>query len=187
MVDGVRRSGLPGPADRWAALRDTIHANVLAHGFDADRNTFTQSYGSPALDASLLLPGRVGLGFCRTTTRASPGPSRRCSVSSPQTAWCCATAPEHSDDGLPGGDGVFPACSFWLVDTLVGLGRRTDARALFDRLLGLQRRRAAPGQHAVGLQSLPAGHQRPGPAPRTTRAQRPGARHPDQHDIWEAP
>ena len=61
MVKGVRDFGLTGPADRWEELRDTIHAEVMANGFDADRNTFVQSYGRPELDASLLLhaPGGV--------------------------------------------------------------------------------------------------------------------------------
>ena len=61
--DGQRGPGfgLPGPADRWEALRDTIHAEVMANGFDADRNTFVQSYGRPELDASLLLHSPGGL------------------------------------------------------------------------------------------------------------------------------
>ncbi|MDT0264624.1 glycoside hydrolase family 15 protein, partial [Jatrophihabitans lederbergiae] len=55
MATAVRtHPDLHGPADRWQALRDTIHADVLTHGYDADRNTFTQSYDAPALDASLL-------------------------------------------------------------------------------------------------------------------------------------
>ena len=60
MVKGVRDSGLPGPAERWEALRDTIRGDVMANGFDAERNTFVQSYGRPELDASLLLIPRVG-------------------------------------------------------------------------------------------------------------------------------
>jgi GH15 family glucan-1,4-alpha-glucosidase len=60
MVKGVRESGLPGPVERWERLRDTIHKDVMANGFDASRNTFLQSYGSPELDASLLLIPRVG-------------------------------------------------------------------------------------------------------------------------------
>ena len=60
MVKGVRDFGLPGPADRWEELRETIHADVMSRGFDAERNTFVQSYGRPELDASLLLIPRVG-------------------------------------------------------------------------------------------------------------------------------
>src|SRR5680860_1922835 len=60
MVKGVRESGLPGPADRWAALAETIHAEVMTRGFNTELNTFVQSYGSTALDASLLLIPRVG-------------------------------------------------------------------------------------------------------------------------------
>ena len=66
---------LHGPADRWEALRDTIHADVLAHGYDADRNTFTQSYDAPGLDASLLMIPRVG--FLAPDRSPSPGHHRR--------------------------------------------------------------------------------------------------------------
>jgi GH15 family glucan-1,4-alpha-glucosidase len=64
-VRGAERHGLPGPAARWREIRDQIHAEVCEKGFDADRNTFTQSYGSRALDAAVLLMPRVG--FCRTS------------------------------------------------------------------------------------------------------------------------
>ncbi|MET3932190.1 GH15 family glucan-1,4-alpha-glucosidase [Arthrobacter sp. OAP107] len=60
MVKGIQQSGLPGPEDRWSALRETIHKDVMTHGFDSQRNTFVQSYGSKELDASLLLIPRVG-------------------------------------------------------------------------------------------------------------------------------
>ena len=197
MVDGVRRSGLPGPADRWAALRDTIYADVLAHGFDADRNTFTQSYGSPALDASLLLLGRVG--FLPHDDPRIAGTVEAVQRELTSDGLVLRYRPEHSDDGLPGGEGVFLACSFWLVDALVGLGRKTDARALFDRLLDLR--------NDVGLLSEeydPTARRHLGNTPqafshfplvtsalvlgrgRPARSdQVPGIR--NQHDMWEVP
>ena len=136
MVRAVRESGLPGPADRWAALRETVAADVLAHGYDAERGTFTQSYGSRELDASRLLIGRVGFlpphdprvaGTVAAVQRelTVDGLVRRYDTGA-------------SDDGLPSGEGLFLACSFWLVDALVGLGRRAEARTLFERLLDLR-------------------------------------------------
>ncbi|MFP3835846.1 glycoside hydrolase family 15 protein, partial [Chryseobacterium sp. SIMBA_028] len=60
MVKGVKTSGLPGPVQRWAALRGEIHADVMSKGFNQKLNSFVQSYGSTELDASLLLIPRVG-------------------------------------------------------------------------------------------------------------------------------
>ena len=126
MVKGVRESGLPGPVERWEALRDQIHADIMANGFDAERNTFVQSYGRPELDASLLLIPRVGflppddprvVGTIEAIQRYKPG---------------------ESDDGLPGDEGVFLACSFWLVEALLGAGRPEESRELFERLLELR-------------------------------------------------
>ena len=75
MARSVRMDGLPGPALRWEQLRDQIHHDVVAHAFDAGRNTFTQAYGSTALDASLLLIPRVG--FLPPRTRGCWAPSPR--------------------------------------------------------------------------------------------------------------
>jgi len=136
MVDGVRQSGLPGPADRWAALRDTIHADVLAHGFDADRNTFTQSYGSRELDASLLLVGRVG--FLPADDPRIAGTVEAVQRELTSDGLVLRYRTDSGTDGLPGGEGVFLACSFWLVDALVGLDRRKQAQELFERLLCLR-------------------------------------------------
>ena len=136
MVDGVRSSGLPGPADRWAALRDEIHAEVLAHGFDHHRNTFVQSYGSPALDASLLLLPKVGFlpGGDPRVLGTIAAVERELTVDGLVLLY----RTDVSNDGLPAGEGVFLACSFWLVDALVGAGRTRAAAALFERLLGLR-------------------------------------------------
>ncbi|GGH91692.1 hypothetical protein GCM10007170_08450 [Arthrobacter liuii] len=60
MVKGIQQSGLPGPEARWSTLGDTIHKDVMTHGFASERNTFVRSYGSTELDASLLLIPRVG-------------------------------------------------------------------------------------------------------------------------------
>ena len=136
MVKGVRDFGLSGPADRWEALRDKIHADVMANGFDADRNTFVQSYGRPELDASLLLIPRVG--FLAPDDPRVVGTIDAVQRELMQDGFLLRYRQEQSDDGVPGGEGVFLACSFWLVDALIGAGRRREARELFERLLALR-------------------------------------------------
>ncbi|MDE8670233.1 glycoside hydrolase family 15 protein [Pseudarthrobacter sp. H3Y2-7] len=136
MVKAVRESGLPGPADRWAALRKTIHHDVMTHGFDEKRNTFVQSYGSTELDASLLLIPRVG--FLPHGHPRVAGTVEAIQRELTRDGFVLRYRPEASDDGLPGTEGVFLACSFWLADALVGIGRRDKAVDLFERLLTLR-------------------------------------------------
>src|SRR5699024_6327574 len=90
-VRSIEEFGKEGPIERWSALRDTIHAEVCEYGYDPDRNTFTQYYGSKELDAALLLIPRSA--FCPTTIPASSEPSRRTVWTSWWTGSCCATAP----------------------------------------------------------------------------------------------
>ena len=138
-VQAVERWGLQGPVDRWRAARGRRSTTrCCREGFNVELNSFTQSYGSDELDAStLLIPI---LGFLPPTTRAWSGRSRRSSATSPRTGSSSATrrASENAVDGLSGGEGAFLPCSFWLVDALVMLGRRDEARELFERLLGVQ-------------------------------------------------
>ncbi|CAN7494954.1 glycoside hydrolase family 15 protein [Arthrobacter sp. LjRoot78] len=136
MVKGVRDFGLVGPADRWEALRDTIHADVMANGFDAERNTFVQSYGRPELDASLLLIPRVG--FLPPDDPRVLGTIEAVQRELTHDGFVLRYRPEEADDGLPGDEGVFLACSFWLVEALIGVGRRREAKELFERLLALR-------------------------------------------------
>jgi GH15 family glucan-1,4-alpha-glucosidase len=137
MVKAVRQHrDLPGPADRWERLRDTIHADVLAHGYDPELKTFTQSYGAPALDASLLLIPRVG--FLPPTDPRVIGTIDAIQRELTEDGFVKRYDTAGGDDGLPGGEGLFLACSFWLVDALHMAGRRTEALALFQRLLALR-------------------------------------------------
>ncbi|MGN6373323.1 MAG: glycoside hydrolase family 15 protein [Solirubrobacteraceae bacterium] len=131
----AERFGLAGPIERWKRVREEIHREVCEKGYDPERRTFTQYYGSRELDASVLnipivgfLPGtdeRVG----GTIDAVLSGLGRDGLVSRYSTA--------ETDDGLAGDEGQFLACSFWLVSALALGGRVTDARALFERLLGL--------------------------------------------------
>ncbi|SDX23460.1 Glucoamylase (glucan-1,4-alpha-glucosidase), GH15 family [Arthrobacter sp. yr096] len=136
MVKGIRTSGLPGPADRWAALRSEIHNDVMTKGFDEDLNSFVQAYGSKELDASLLLVPRVGFLPHRHPRVAGTVDAIQRGLTEDGMVMRYRTQSGH--DGLPGDEGVFLACSFWLVDALLGIGRSAEATALFERLLTLR-------------------------------------------------
>jgi GH15 family glucan-1,4-alpha-glucosidase len=126
---------LDGPLDRWRELRTFIHADVCRKGFDPQQQSFVQSYDSRELDASLLLLPVVG--FLPPKDRRVIGTieaiERRLMVG----GFVQRYDTSRSDDGLPAGEGVFLACSFWLVDAYVMLGRLDDAQALFKRLAAL--------------------------------------------------
>ncbi|GAA3666599.1 glycoside hydrolase family 15 protein [Nocardioides ginsengisoli] len=137
-VLSVEEHGLPGPVDRWRRLRDEIHDDVCRHGFDEERGTFTQFYGSEGLDAALLLIPRVG--FLPWDDPRVVG-----TVDAVRRELCHDGFVRRYDpradggaDGLPGTEGVFLVCSFWLVDALHGIGRVDEAEELFERLVALR-------------------------------------------------
>jgi GH15 family glucan-1,4-alpha-glucosidase len=128
--------GLPGPIDRWRQLRDEIHADVCANGYSRVRDSFVQAYGSTALDASLLL--LPSLGFIPA---ADPRYGRTVAAVERELlvdGFLCRYDPGATKDGLSGGEGAFLACSFWLADAYVMLGRTDEAWALFRRLLAVR-------------------------------------------------
>jgi GH15 family glucan-1,4-alpha-glucosidase len=136
MARSVRTQGLPGPASRWEQLRDQIHHDVITHAFDAGRNTFTQAYGSAALDASLLLIPRVG--FLPATDPRVLGTISAVRRELSEGGLIKRYQTAETDDGVKGSEGLFIACSFWLVDALHASGQRRDAIDLFERLLLLR-------------------------------------------------
>jgi GH15 family glucan-1,4-alpha-glucosidase len=136
MARSVRSYGLPGPARRWENLRDRIHRDVTAHAFDTGRNTFTQAYGSAALDASLLLIPRVG--FLPATDPRVRGTIAAVRRELSDGGLIRRYQTSQTDDGLKGSEGLFIACSFWLVDALHAAGQQRDAVELFERLLALR-------------------------------------------------
>jgi len=136
MATAVRAHHLHGPADRWEALGDTIHADVLAHGYNPDRNTFTQFYDAPGLDAALLMIPRVG--FLPPDDSRVLGTIAAIQNELTEGGFVKRYETSTSDDGLPGGEGLFLACSFWLVDALHLAGQQTEATQLFERLLALR-------------------------------------------------
>jgi hypothetical protein len=126
---------LDGPLDRWRTLRMEIHADVCRKGFDPQQQSFVQSYDSKELDASLLLLPVVGFLPPRDprVIGTIEAIERRLMVG----GFVQRYDTSRSDDGLPPGEGAFLACSFWLVDAYVMLGRLDDAQALFKRLAAL--------------------------------------------------
>jgi GH15 family glucan-1,4-alpha-glucosidase len=136
MVRSHRGSRLPGDVDLWEARRDEIHADVCANGFNAGKNSFVQSYGGTELDASLLLIPRVGFLPGGDPRVAGTVEAVRRELSQDGFVLRYRTGP--AEDGLPGSEGVFLACSFWLVDALYAVGRDAEAVELFERLLELR-------------------------------------------------
>ena len=147
---GVAELATTGADDRWRTIRDQIHAEICDQGYDAERRTFTQYYGSSELDASVLLMVEVGFlppGDPRvvSTVRAIQRDLMRdglvlrytqAAVASDGSAGMAGTTTEV--DGLTGGEGAFLACSFWLVNALHLIGDYDEAVALFERLLALR-------------------------------------------------
>ncbi|MFJ9816536.1 glycoside hydrolase family 15 protein [Streptomyces sp. NPDC101151] len=131
-----RRPELKGDLAGWRAMRDEVHREVCEQGYDSRRRTFTQYYGSRELDAALLLIPRVGF--------LPPDDPRVIG-----TVDAIRADLDHGGfvrrydtdavgvDGMPGGEGSFLACSFWLADALHMTGRTAEARELFERLVAL--------------------------------------------------
>jgi len=146
-VKSVEQQNQRGPVDRWRTIRDEIREDVCRHGFSARQQAFTQSYGSDALDASVLMLPLVGFlpadePRMRSTIDAierrlvRDGFVLRYDTGVDQQGRD-VTGEAPTTDGLPPGEGAFLACSFWLADNYMLLGRTRDAEAWFDRLSGL--------------------------------------------------
>jgi GH15 family glucan-1,4-alpha-glucosidase len=134
-IKSVEHYGYQGPVERWREIRDAIHADVCRKGWSEERGAFVQSYGSSELDASLLLVPITGF-------LPVDDPRVRSTIDTiarelTHDGLVMRYRTRESIDGLPPGEGVFLACSFWLADCLIMLGRRDEARALFERLCRL--------------------------------------------------
>lgn len=126
---------LEGPLAEWRDLREIIHAQVCALGFDKARNSFVQYYGANKVDASLLMIAIVG--FLPATDSRIVGTVAAIEQELLQDGFVLRYRTESSVDGLVPGEGAFLACSFWLADNYVLLGRIEEARRLFVKLVGL--------------------------------------------------
>jgi len=130
--------GLDGPVQKWRDLRDEVHAEVCAEGWNAELGTFTQYYGGTELDAAVLLIPSVGFlpgddHRVRSTVDAIGAKLRHGDVVDRYS-----TSETAGGDGLSGKEGSFLACAFWFVDALVLTGRRDEGEAMFERLLLLR-------------------------------------------------
>ena len=135
-VRAVEQVGMDGPVDRWRRLRDDIHADVLRNGVD-ERGVFVQHDDTTALDASLLVVPLVG--FLPPTDPRVRVTAEAIERELTEDGLVLRYRQGHAaDDGLAGDEGAFLLSSFWLADNLALIGRGADARALYDRLLGLR-------------------------------------------------
>jgi len=137
IVKMMEESGHGSAQAELLRMRDDIHEEVCRKGYDAERNTFTQYYGSTQLDAALLLIPQVG--FLPASDPRVAGTVDAIQRELVHDGFVMRYIPDKdAADGLPPGEGAFLACSFWLVNDLAMLGRLDEAQALFDRLLSLR-------------------------------------------------
>lgn len=128
--------GMQGPIDEWKRVRAEIHDDVCRNGYNSGRKTFVQVYGEPQLDASLLLIPAVGFlppGDPRVTSTIG-AIERELLVDGFVRRYDTGA----TNDGLPPGEGMFLACSFWLVDAYHLTGRDAEAKSLLEKLLALR-------------------------------------------------
>ncbi len=152
-VRGVEVHGLEGPADKWSAIRDAIHADVCAKGWNADVGAFTQSYGAVELDASLLMMPLVG--FLSAEDERVIRTVETIQEHLTKDGFVLRYENESGVDGLPGREGMFLPCTLWLVGCLRHMGRLDEATAVFRRVatlvndVGLISEEYDPGQRRL--------------------------------------
>ncbi len=134
-IRAVEEHGRRGSVDEWRRVRDEVRAEVLAHGFDPERNTFTQHYDTTEVDASLLVLPLVG--FLPGDDPRVLGTIEAIERDLMRDGLLLRYQPEGGVDGIGEDEHPFLACSFWLVSAYAAAGRTADAHALFDRLVGL--------------------------------------------------
>jgi GH15 family glucan-1,4-alpha-glucosidase len=124
---------LDAPLERWREVRKKIHDDVCSRGYDAKLKSFTQSYGSKSLDASLLMMGLVG--FLPADDPRIHGTVNAIGRELMEEGFILRYRTSHTNDGLRGSEGAFLACSFWYADNLALMGRHDEAREMFERLI----------------------------------------------------
>ncbi len=134
-IKSAESFGLEGPVEKWRTLRQEIHEDVCAKAFNSARGAFAQHYGANTLDASVLMMPLVG--FLPVTDPRVSGTVAAIERDLMADGFVLRYDTGRTQDGLPPGEGAFLACSFWLADCLLMLGRTSDARRLFGRLAGL--------------------------------------------------
>jgi GH15 family glucan-1,4-alpha-glucosidase len=135
-VRSVEEFQVDGPVERWRAARDAVHDAVCEHGYNPELGAFVQSYGSKNLDASLLLLPLVG--FLPADDPRIRGTVAQIEKQLLHEGLVMRYVPESSPDGIREPEGVFLACSFWLVDNYILQGERGKATMLYERLLSMR-------------------------------------------------
>jgi GH15 family glucan-1,4-alpha-glucosidase len=137
-VKAIEHVSRDGPLDRWKGIREEVRREILEKGYDADRGSFVQHYGTKELDASALMLPLVG--FLPATDERMVGTIEAIQRELMQDGFVFRYATERAEeiDGLPAGEAAFLPCSFWLADNLALLGRTAEARATFERLMELR-------------------------------------------------
>ena len=135
-VKTIEEFGQPGDANRWRHARDEVRAQVMAEGFNASLNAFTQSYGSTDPDASLLVLPLVG--FIPADDPKMIGTTKLVRERLVHEGFVSRYPTTSGVDGLAGGEGAFLICTYWLADNLALQGDISGAREIFERLLDLR-------------------------------------------------
>jgi GH15 family glucan-1,4-alpha-glucosidase len=136
-VRDIEKFGLEGPLEQWRALRETIHADVCANGFNKAKNAFTQYYGADELDAALLIIPQTG--FLPASDPRFVGTVEAIERELlTQAGFVQRYQNKSGVDGLPGGEAAFLPCTFWLAGAYALIGRKEDALKLFEKLLALR-------------------------------------------------
>jgi GH15 family glucan-1,4-alpha-glucosidase len=123
------------PVERWQKVRAKIHDEICAQAYNEKLGSFVQSYGSEQLDASLLLMPFTG--FLPADDPRVKGTLKAIEATLMSRGLVARYNTAESPDGLPPGEGVFLACTFWMVGALRLQGRRKDAKKLFERAVAL--------------------------------------------------
>jgi len=123
------------PIEKWKKLRDTLHQEICARAFNQKKNSFQMAYDSDQLDAALLLMPQIG--FLPGSDSRVKGTVEAIERELSFAGLVKRYETSKVEDGLPPGEGMFLACSFWMVSALKAIGRAKDARKLFARLLKL--------------------------------------------------
>lgn len=134
----MRRHDLDGDGARWTRESDALREEVLSRGVDRSGRHFVQSYGSEAVDASLLLLARTGFVDGHSALFRNTLEAVRERLGAEPTKTLLRRYGPDAADGIDGGEGAFILCSFWMVDAMVRAGESREAHALFERLLARQ-------------------------------------------------
>lgn len=135
-IKSCEQFGLKAPIERWSPLRAEIHEDICRNGFNSELGSFVQVYGSSRLDASLLMLAKID--FLPVSDPRIEGTVRAIERQLMVDGLVLRYDTEKTKDGLPPGEGCFLACSFWLIDNYLLLGRHDEAKQLFEKLIALR-------------------------------------------------